>query len=331
MMRLSTLWKVDRSVGADGRSPVAERIVTRWEHDTGSARFFRSSANFVYVFRRAGRRCFLRFADGSERTRAAIGAEVGLVDWLAGVGLDVAAPLRSDTGNLVETVETDLGVFHAVAFRGLEGRQREIEGLDRAGFRAWGAALGRLHATMQGYAGPDLAARGDWRDQLEAARAYLPQDETMVRMEWERIAAALGGLPVSPDTYGLIHFDFELDNLCWRDGAIGMLDFDGCAHYWYVADVAFALRDLFDNGADLGDPSCRAFVEGYRTQYPLGEEALALVPLFSRVARLLNYVSVVRALDLPEGGDYPEWLGGLIRRFAERKGAYEAALARGRG
>ena len=52
----------------------------------------------------------------------------------------------------------------------------------------------------------------------------------------------LGALPVDRDRYGLIHFDFELDNLYWRDQTIGMLDFDDCAHYWYAADIAFWLK-----------------------------------------------------------------------------------------
>ena len=31
MMALSTLWKVDSTIGADGNSPVAEQILQRWE------------------------------------------------------------------------------------------------------------------------------------------------------------------------------------------------------------------------------------------------------------------------------------------------------------
>jgi len=47
------------------------------------------------------------------------------------------------------------------------------------------------------------------------------------------------------DNFGLIHFDFELDNLCWEDALIQMLDFDDCAYHWYAADITYALRDLF--------------------------------------------------------------------------------------
>ena len=30
------------------------------------------------------------------------------------------------------------------------------------------------------------------------------------------------------------------------ENEINILDFDDCSYYWYVADIAFALRDLFE-------------------------------------------------------------------------------------
>src|ERR687885_2122523 len=75
MMRLSTMWRVDSTLDAAGSSPVAERVLEPWPHDPHSPRFFRSSANFLYVFRQAGTTSFLRFTDSAERSRAALGAE----------------------------------------------------------------------------------------------------------------------------------------------------------------------------------------------------------------------------------------------------------------
>ena len=51
MMRLSTMLRVDGATSAEGRNPAAEAALERWRHDAGSVRFFRSSANFVHVFR----------------------------------------------------------------------------------------------------------------------------------------------------------------------------------------------------------------------------------------------------------------------------------------
>lgn len=75
MMKLSTMRTVDSTVDTYGSSPIAEQILTSWDHEQGSLRFFRSSANFVYSFRQGGKQCFLRFAATSERTRDTIEAD----------------------------------------------------------------------------------------------------------------------------------------------------------------------------------------------------------------------------------------------------------------
>ena len=326
MMPLSTLWKIDATIESDGRSPVAEHILECWEHDHGSARVARASANVVCRFAHQGTRQFLRFALSTERSRAAIEAEVALLDWLAGAGVPVARPLHSRTGSLIETVATDLGVVHAVVFAGLDGAHLAIDALDDSHFHAWGAALGQLHAAMRRYPGVTSPARDDWRDHLTFVRAHIPPDELVVQREADHIEAVLRTLPVDRDCYGLIHFDFELDNLCWQDGTIGMLDFDDCAHYWYAADIAFALRDLFADGADLGHHSLRAFVGGYRAQHPLDDDLLARVPLFFRLANLLQYARMLRALDLPMLPAHPEWLPRLHTKLWNRVEAYPGSL-----
>ena len=222
MMKLSTMYKVDCMVDTNGQNPVAEQLMKRWEHEQGSARFFRSSANFVYVFRNEGRQNFLRFAESSERTRKTIEAEMDILHWVARRGMTVTTPIQSRNGHFVETVVTELGTFHAVGFAGLEGSQLDIGELDDSQFREWGAALGKLHAALRTYAGPGLSTRSTWKDHLEMVRAFLPQNESTLWIECEQIASSLQGLPMTPENYGLVHFDFELDNLYWLDHTIGI-------------------------------------------------------------------------------------------------------------
>jgi Ser/Thr protein kinase RdoA (MazF antagonist) len=207
----------------------------------------------------------------------------------------------------------------------------ELGDLDAAQFRAWGATLGELHAALKDYPGAAATARNTWRDHLASAKEYIPEGESALRDEWDRIASVLPALPVNRDTYGLIHFDFELDNLCWRDRAVGMLDFDDCARYWYVADIAFALRDLFDAGADLDHPSFREFARGYGAHHPLDSALLEQIPLFLSMSKLLIYARLARATDLPADREYPEWLAELHRKFHNRMEAYKTSLEGHRG
>ena len=179
-------------------------MLEHWEHDPGSAQFFRSSTNFVYIFRKGGERCFLRFADSTERTGAAIEAEMALLSFLASKGMTVATPVASKNDRCVETVEADLGTFHGVVFAELQGAQVDIEELSTAQFEVWGATLGKLHALMHLYQDPWLSARGTWRDHLILARNYLPKDESKVHAEFDHLTSFLAALPVTETNYGLI-------------------------------------------------------------------------------------------------------------------------------
>jgi Ser/Thr protein kinase RdoA (MazF antagonist) len=326
MMPLSVMWSVDRLTNTKGSNPVADQIVDRWPHDAGSMRFFRSSANFLYVFQHDAKRRFLRFAPSSERRRKSIDAEIALVRWLAEEGLAVVQPVRSRNQRFVETVASDWGTFHAVVFDALEGTQFEIDELDDASLRAWGAALGRLHATFKKYPGRVPSARSTMRDHLAQVKRALPKDAPGVWEELYRLGSSLNALPMDQDTYGLIHFDFELDNLIWQGRTAQMLDFDDCSFAWYAADIAFALRDYFDAGANLSTPSVRAFLGGYAAQTRLTDQQIAQIPLFSRLARLIQFGRITRALDLARTPVQPDWLGRLIDKLEDRMDAFQLAL-----
>ncbi len=326
MMKLSTMLKVDSTVDAQGRSRIAERLLEHWEHDPGSARFFRSSTNFVYIFHKGGEPCFLRFAERAEREGAAIEAEIALLSFLDNQGMTVTTPIESKNGQCMETVETDLGTFHAVVFAQLPGREAAIEKLSTTQFEVWGAALGKLHALMHLCQDSRLSARGTWRDHLTLIRNFLPEEEMGVQAEFDHLTSWLSTLPMTETNYGLIHGDFELDNLRWQDETIAMFDFDDCSSYWYVADVAFALRDLFETGVDLSHPSFLAFVRGYCEHSSLDEELISQLPAWMRLANLIQYAKLVRAMDLEQDQDYPEWCASLRLKLENKMQNYKASL-----
>jgi len=326
MMKLSIMLKVDSTVDTQWRSRIAENILEQWEHDQGSAQFFRASNNFVYIFCKGGKHCFLRFVESTQRTRAEIEAEMALLNFLDSQGMTVATPIVSRNGQYVETVETDLGTFHAVVFEQLQGRERKIEELSPAQLERWGASLGKLHAQMRLYQDTEVSARWTWRDHLTQVRNAMQKDEPRVQAECDYLSSFLAVLPVTATNYGLIHGDFELDNLRWQDETIAMFDFDDCSSFWYIADVAFALRDLFETGVDLSHPSFRTFIRGYGEQYSLDEELIAQLPIWMRLVNLITYARLVRAMDLAQDQDYPQWCTSLLLKLESKRQSYKASL-----
>jgi Ser/Thr protein kinase RdoA (MazF antagonist) len=324
MMKLSALWKIDATIEPDGNSPVARELLASWEHDPDTVQFVRSSANFLYRFQAHGQPRFLRFIEATERRREAIVAEMSLLEGVSAAGIAVPAPIASRQRRLVETADTVWGQFHAVVFPALEGEQLEVDDLDAAGMRTWGHTLGRLH-TVMGLL-PQRLARPTWRDRLSAIQRAFPPDSPALQAEYRHFADWLDELPTTPETYGMIHGDFELDNLIWRSGSAAVLDFDDSAFMWYAADVAFAVRDLFATDMDLGDQRFQAFVAGYRASRPLSDESLAQTPLFLRFAQLLQYARVVRTLDFAPDPTQPEWLVALHDKLARRAADYHRAV-----
>ncbi len=132
-------------------------------------------------------------------------------------------------------------------------------------------------------------------------------------------------LPVGPDSFGLIHFDFELDNLLWQEERPWIIDFDSCAWCWYAADIAFALRDLFADRADRvdqSDPRFLSFVEGYRQARQIAQAELDRIPLFLRLHNMITYAGLQRSLEGGSRPDDPDWLAALRKKLMQKQDAY---------
>ena len=78
--------------------------------------------------------------------------------------------------------------------------------------------------------------------------------------------------------YGLIHADFNFDNILLHDGRVTAIDFDDCGFGWHLFDLA-TISILF-LGTGLSDIVRRAVIDGYRRERPLADETLRRMPLF---------------------------------------------------
>lgn len=321
-MLLSTMQAVSATVNEEWESDLADEILLRWEHDSGRAKYWRASTNFIFFFKRQRQDYVLRFTHASERPVAAIEAEVDYVNFLAEKGLRVAQPVRSLAGNYVEPVETSLGLFHAVVFEKVEGKQLDLEELTPDQVISWGKALGELHQISTAYG---KVERPTWEEQLEWVAEILPAEEIAALQALDRLKSQLEQLYLHEENFGLVHYDFELDNILWAGDQPGIIDFDDSAWYWFVADIVFALRDLFGDsaeGVDLQDEWLLYFIQGYRGVRPLDQEELKLIPLFLRVHNLIAYARIYRALTPVNPAGEPAWMTDLRGRLVAKMQTY---------
>lgn len=328
MIRLALMKEWFDTVDAERRSPLADRIVLPWFATEAEAvvRCGPASSNIVCRVT-AGHTYYLRCNHETERSGDDYAAEMTFVEHLAARGVRVARPVPLQTGALVESVPTPLGVFHAVLLEAAEGVERELLEMDEPSLRAWGQAMAGLHNAAEGYAG---TGRASWREHLAFATNQIPVTEEAAHRELTVVTQALGALPADPARFGLIHFDMEADNMRWRDGVPTVFDCDDCAHNWFAADVAYALRDLYDDRIeriDLNDSRLGAFVEGYRAVRSLPESDVRLLPLFMRAHNLYWFARLHRSVAAGVIPGEPPWTtklrATLVRTMAEFREGFE--------
>jgi Ser/Thr protein kinase RdoA (MazF antagonist) len=148
---------------------------------------------------------------------------------------------------------------------------------------------------------------------------YLPVTEQAAQATLCELQEQLTRLSISEGNYGLVHFDFELDNIVWNGDEVGIVDFDDSAYYWFVADIAFALRDLFEDSpakVDLRNESFRSFLAGYRLVRDITQEDLELIPMFLRLHNLITFAKLHRALGTAEAQAEPVWLEQLRKKLS---------------
>ncbi len=265
MMKLSSLRTVCETILPGGRCPVVGEVLAPWDHDGGSDRFIMASSNFTASFTAGGKRRIVRFVRADERGRDAIEAELDFLRHVADRGMWVNLPIASRAGRRVEHVDTSLGDYHVVVFDAMAGEARESSELGPEAYEPWGRALGELHNAAEGY---QDRRRPSWREKLRQARGEIAPDDAVAHTALAKLEAALEAFPATDTNFGLIHWDFCSDNIRWGCDRLGVIDFDDCANDWHVADIAYALRDLFDDRAsrvDLADPLLASFVRGYRS------------------------------------------------------------------
>ncbi|MCM3733396.1 phosphotransferase [Fictibacillus nanhaiensis] len=324
MMKLSTMLKAANTVDGEWRSPLAEKILERWGYDEGSVFAFRYSANFIFIFKRNEQTHFLRFNEVSEKDLASLEEEMNLLNKLAEIPLRVSKPVVSLNGKKVERIETELGEYYASVFEALSGKQYEMEELESHQFFTWGSTLGKLHEKLKKTGVTSCVDRMTWRDHLNEVECMLSSQDSAAKKELAALIKWAESLPVTKDNFGLIHYDFELDNLRWDGNRLGMLDFDDCAYYWYVADIAYALRDL--EGKKMSNPLFAEFIKGYVSETSLDYQLLEQLPMFQRLHDLRMFARLLRSVDILESPEHPEWMENLRKKLVVKIENYRASF-----
>jgi Ser/Thr protein kinase RdoA (MazF antagonist) len=180
---------------------------------------------------------------------------VGMMEWVDGVGLDVAVR-EGDATRIHHRIGMLMATMHAHTATWSGGPAFTRHALDREG----------------------LVGDHPWWGRYWDLPEMSPADQRIVNDARERIAQVLDDFGTSPDRFGLIHADLLPENVLVRGETPFVIDFDDAGFGWHLYDVATSLVSRVES-ADF-ERCCDALVTGYRSVRPLPDEHLLLLPVF---------------------------------------------------
>jgi Ser/Thr protein kinase RdoA (MazF antagonist) len=283
---------------------------------------YEGAVNLVYEYALDGKPLILRLSFRPERSLDQIQAELHFVTYLAEQGVRVSVPVASRRGDLVESIQAAGIDFQIVSFIKGKGmrvpdngyRYREGVPIEEY-FQNWGHVLGQMHSAAQQYQPmSEQVKRPAWFDLHQSRLSMvdsIPDDLKLVRRKIQSTLAELQYLPKDPDSYGLIHGDFNDGNFTvdYSNGDMTVFDFDDCCYFWFMYEIACAWeggigRVMFGNLQErkaFMDEYMDQVMAGYNREHVLTDEWLQKLPLFIRLIQIEEFLHYAQYLDDPDG------------------------------
>lgn len=291
-----------------------------WDYDQDSLelfKYYRISANALYPFKNNGRLQYLRFSPVKEKPYGLEG-EIEFLTYLKSEGYPVVELISSKNNHMIEEISTPWGDYYAVAFQGIQGGTLEDTSLNEKILYHYGELLGLLHQKSQCHQvfnkkRPTIFQHVTW---IKKVLNDLENEEIMLS-KIDVLEERLRKIPQENDSFGLIHFDYELDNvLIDKDtNDLYVIDFDDSMYSWYAMDVLNALTNLeeevpVENLAVFKEQ----FLEGYRSILPLQSLDDYSIETLKAFNSIYKYTRVKRSLK-DKWHNEPEWMMHLRDRL----------------
>lgn len=293
---------------------LAKEVLKNWVYDVDTIdellTQFRISSNAIYPFEQKGQMCFLRLAPIEEKMEQNVYGELEFIQYLLKHNFPALQPVPAKNGEICLKLSTEWGEYYASAFQKVSGVQIECLTLTDEVMYQYGKTLGKLHCLSADFK-PDTK-KWTYVEVLEWIQGTLEEYDSPVFMMNELFAIRneLDLLPQRSDNYGLVHYDFELDNVFYDESTkiCSVIDFDDGMYHWFSLDI----DQVFDSLAEeLDGDNLRSaqqeFLRGYKEEHCYTEEMEQSRRLMRRFVNLYAYARLIRSVaDTFE--NEPDWL-----------------------
>lgn len=300
---------------------LAKEALEVWKHDEENLdqmlSQFRISSNAIYPFCQDGKVCFLRMAPLSEKRACNQAAEMAFIHYLRDNNFPALEPMINNVGFDNVIVEKDEEKYLATAFYAVKGVPIEDTDFSNEIMFEYGKTLGRLHKLSLGF----YARIKSWshKEALEWIANILQEYEAplVVKNECKALKKELEKLPITSENYGLVHYDFEIDNVFYDEETktCSVIDFDDSMYHWYAIDIEQAFDSLSDElEGEALEKAKEEFIRGYEQERPFTKEMQEIMPLMRRFVNLYGYARLIRSVA-EKFEDEPDWLVELREKL----------------
>ena len=260
--------------------------------------FVSENLTFRAVERRSGDAYVLRLHRPGYHDLSELTSEHQWLRALAEAGISIPTPIATPTGEGFVPIRiggTGGEVRYASVSRWADGeivssvlRRRPDPALEQHYFAQLGAAMAAMHNQATSWEPPAGFYRkrldidgllGDdpyWGRFWEYHALTAHEQQTMLRAR-DEIIEVLREYGCQASTFSMIHADMSPDNLVVDGDRVTVIDFDDAAFGWHLYDIATALHGC---SSPVVGPAEVAFLDGYRSVRPIGDDDLALLPMF---------------------------------------------------
>lgn len=295
-------------------NPILEFAKESFELDPGDLSKFdayEGCANLVYRCMRKDVPVILRVSYRPDRTYHQLLGEIDFIQFLAKNHARVSTPICSNKGNFVEEINVGEQPFYLVCFSkgvGVRVPDNNYHYRDDAPieeyYRNWGQTLGLFHSLSKKYVSKSSDfVRPDWFD-LHAQELEMNSEDfaklPLVSKNIKNLLVEINSLPKTPESYGLIHGDFNDGNFTvnYSNGEMTVFDFDDCCYFWYAYELASAweggigrvmFRDV-DERKNFMDEYMNHVLAGYSMHNVLPDEWINRIPLFIKLIQVQEFL-----------------------------------------
>lgn len=215
-------------------------------------------------------------------------------------GIKIAAPHMNMRNRLYETYEEGDDIFIAYSMKFYEGGNPKTDDLEDIAFD-WGKLIGKSHkATKNFRIWKKLTNRPFEYGHLgEMDFFYNWCKDSFVKSQWLDMKKKLSTLPITRDSYGLIHNDNHQNNILVSNREITLIDFDVACPQFFLQDITVPLQGImFDKSGGMCGPIYNReplkkflhnFIEGYETENHLDDIWMKEHNTFVNYRRLLLF------------------------------------------